>query len=123
MRLAHITVKKVEDYLKTSQTILIPVGSIENHGKHMPLGTDWFIPDAIVRLVEKNSPVMIAPSIPDGATDIIYGFTGTITIGTDGLTMLLTKITDSLYRYGFRKFIILNGHGGNQKGEGEHQRA
>ncbi len=115
MRLAHITVKKVEDYLKTSQTILIPVGSIENHGKHMPLGTDWFIPDAIVRLVEKNSPVMIAPSIPYGATDNIYGFPGTITIGTDGLTMLLTKITDSLYRYGFRKFIILNGHGGNQK--------
>lgn len=115
MRLANVTCKKVEEYLTRSQTVVIPVGSIENHGKHMPLGTDTLIPDKIVELLEEKSGVMIAPTIPYGATNTIMGCTGTITLGTDGLVMILTKVTDSLFRYGFRKFVILNGHGGNNK--------
>lgn len=115
MRLANITGKKVEEYLERSQTVVIPVGSIENHGKHMPLGTDTLIPDRIIELLEEKSDVMIAPTVPYGATDIIMGCPGTVTLGTDGLTLVLTRITDSLYRYGFRKFVILNGHGGNNK--------
>lgn len=81
----------------------------------MPLGTDTLIPDKIVELLEEKSGVMIAPTIPYGATNTIMGCTGTITLGTDGLVMILTKVTDSLFRYGFRKFVILNGHGGNNK--------
>ena len=115
MRLANVTGKKVEEYLERSQTVLIPVGSIENHGRHMALGTDTLIPDRIVELLEEKSDVLIAPTIPYGSTDTIDGCIGTITIGTDGLTLILTKIVDSLYRYGFRRFIILNGHGGNCK--------
>lgn len=69
--------------------------------------------DRIAELLEEKCDVMIAPTIPYGATNTIYGCPGTITIGTDGLIMLLTKVCDCLYRYGFRKFIILNGHGGN----------
>ncbi len=115
MRLTNITGKKVEEYLKKSQTVLICVGSIENHGQHMPLGTDTLIPDRIVELFEDKCDVLVAPTIPYGATDSIYGCPGTVTIGTDGLTLILSKVCDSLYRYGFRKFIILNGHGGNVK--------
>lgn len=115
MRLSHITGKQVEEYLERSKTILIPVGSIENHGKHMPLGTDTLIPDKIVQLFEKTCDVMVAPTIPYGATDSIYGCPGTVTLGTDGLVLVLSKVCDSLYRYGFRRFIILNGHGGNIK--------
>ena len=83
--------------------------------KRQPLGTDTLIPDKIVELLEEKSGVMIAPTIPYGATNTIMGCTGTITLGTDGLVMILTKVTDSLFRYGFRKFVILNGHGGNNK--------
>ena len=115
MRLANVTGRAVEEYLKSSQTVLIPVGSVENHGMHMALGTDTLIPDRIANLLEKKSGVMIAPTIPYGSTDNIYGCTGTVTIGTDGLALILDRITDSLFRYGFRRFIILNGHGGNSK--------
>ena len=115
MRLERVTGKKAEEYLESSKTILIPVGSIENHGKHMPLGTDLLIPNRIVELLEEKSGVMIAPAIPYGATDTIYGFPGTVTIGTDGLALVLERVCESLYRYGFRKFVILNGHGGNNK--------
>lgn len=115
MRLANCTCEKVSAYLSHSKTIVLVVGSTENHGKHMPLGTDTMIPDKIAALLEEKSDVMIAPTMPYGAADSLVGFPGTISLGVDGLLMVLTKITDCLYGYGFRKFVIINGHGGNVK--------
>lgn len=114
MYLSKMNYLEVEEYLKTSDTIVIPVGSIENHGKHMPLGTDSFIPDELARLLDQRSDLLIAPAVNYGATESLMGFAGTVSIGTEGLIMLLRKICDQFYRYGFRHFIILNGHGGNR---------
>ena len=113
MYLARMNYREVEKYLKTSDTILIPVGSLENHGLHMPLGTDALIPDEIARLMDERSPILIAPTINYGATDDLCGFAGTVSIGTEGLIALLRAVCDQLYGYGFRRFLILNGHGGN----------
>lgn len=115
MRLANCTCAKVEEYLRHSKTIVIGVGSIENHGRHMPLGTDTMIPDKILELLEERSGVMIAPTVPYGAADSLAGFPGTVSLGVDGLFRLLSGITDSLYAHGFRRFVLLNGHGGNAK--------
>ncbi|MEE3487375.1 MAG: creatininase family protein [Bulleidia sp.] len=115
MRLERITYGKVQEYLKHSDMIVIPVGSTENHGKHMPLGTDTLIPNRIIELLEEKNDVLVAPTIPYGATDYLTGFPGTVSIGVDGLTMILNRVTECLRRYGFRKFVILNGHGGNNK--------
>lgn len=113
MYLAKMNYREVEEYLKTSDAVLIPVGSLENHGLHLPLGTDFLIPDEIARLINARSGLLIAPTVNYGATDDLCGFPGTISIGTEGLIALLTAICDQLYRYGFRHFLILNGHGGN----------
>lgn len=113
MYLSKMNYHQVEEYLKTSDTILIPVGSLENHGLHLPLGTDTLIPDHIARLLDARAPLLIAPTVNYGATDDLCGFAGTVSIGTEGLIHLLRAICDQLYRYGFRHFLILNGHGGN----------
>ena len=113
MFLARMNYLQVEEYLKTSDAIVIPVGSVENHGLHMPLGTDFLIPDEIARLLDERSPLLIAPTINYGATDDLTGFAGTVSIGTEGLIALLRAVCDQLYQYGFRHFLILNGHGGN----------
>ncbi|MBR3872661.1 MAG: creatininase family protein [Clostridia bacterium] len=113
MFLARMNYLQVEEYLKTSDAIVIPVGSLENHGLHMPLGTDFLIPDEIARLLDERSPLLIAPTINYGATDDLTGFAGTVSIGTEGLIALLRAVCDQLYQYGFRHFLILNGHGGN----------
>ena len=113
MFLAKMNYLEVEEYLKKSDTIVIPVGSLENHGKHMPLGTDTMIPDKIAELLDEKSDLLIAPTINYGATDDLVGFPGTISLGTEGLISLLRTICDQFYRYGFRHFMILNGHGGN----------
>jgi len=113
MFLSRMNYREVEAYLKTRDTIVIPVGSLENHGLHMPLGTDTLIPDEIARLLDGRSNLLIAPTVNYGATDDLTGFPGTVSIGTEGLICLLRAICDSLYDYGFRHFMILNGHGGN----------
>lgn len=113
MFLAKMNYLEVEEYLKKSDTIVIPVGSLENHGKHMPLGTDTMIPDKIAELLDQRTDLLIAPTINYGATDDLVGFAGTVSLGTEGLIALLRTICDQLYRYGFRHFMILNGHGGN----------
>ena len=113
MYLAKMNYREVEEYLKTSDAVLIPVGSLENHGLHLPLGTDFLIPDEIARRIGEKSNLLIAPTVNHGATDDLCGFAGTVSIGTEGLIDLLKRICDGLYRYGFRHFLILNGHGGN----------
>ena len=115
MFLEHMNYPEVEEYLKKCDLVIIPVGSLENHGKHMPLGTDTLIPHRIAELICERSEYVIAPTIPYGATDDLTGFAGTVSLGVDGLTWLLGRVVDQLYRYGFRRFIILNGHGGNCK--------
>ena len=92
MYLAHMNHREVAEYLKTSDTILIPVGSLENHGLHLPLGTDFLIPDEIARLINEKSPILIAPTLNYGATDDLAGFPGTVSIGTEGLIALLKSI-------------------------------
>lgn len=113
MFLSHMNYLEVENYLKTSDAIVIPVGSLENHGLHLPLGTDTLIPDKIAQLLNERSDILIAPTINYGATDDLVGFPGTVSIGTERLIHLLRAICDQLYNYGFRHFLVLNGHGGN----------
>lgn len=113
MFLSHMNYLEVENYLRSSDAVLIPVGSLENHGLHLPLGTDTLIPDRITQLISERSGILIAPTINYGATDDLSGFPGTVSIGTEGLIHLLRAVCDQLFHYGFRHFLILNGHGGN----------
>lgn len=113
MFLSHMNYIEVENYLRSSDAVLIPVGSLENHGLHLPLGTDTLIPDRIAQLISERSGILIAPTINYGATDDLSGFPGTVSIGVEGLIHLLRAVCDQLFHYGFRHFLILNGHGGN----------
>lgn len=113
MRLEHSSWLQVQEYFKKHDLVIIPTGSIENHGSHMALGTDMLVPDYIAGELDKRLEALFTPAIPFGAADLHYTFPGTLSIGVDGLYMILSKICDDLYRYGARRFIFLNGHGGN----------
>lgn len=115
MRLANITWPKAEKYFKESDMVLIPIGSIECHGRHIPLGTDVLIPEKITDLIEEKSNILIAPMIPFGACQSLAPFPGTIHIDGEVLYLYVKQIVDSLYRHGARKILFLNGHGGNIK--------
>jgi creatinine amidohydrolase len=114
--LANVTWPQAEEYFTKSDMVIIPIGSIECHGRHMPLGTDTMIPDKILELVEQQTNrIMIIPTIPYGACESLWPFPGTINLGTDMLYQLVKQIVMNLKRHGARKFLVLNGHGGNIK--------
>ena len=115
MRLENMTWPKVQEYFKKNDTVVIGVGSIESHGRHMPLGTDTLIPDNLLEKIEEKCDVMICPTVPYGATESLCEYPGTINLGSDVLYQVLHAVTENLFRDGARHFVILNGHGGNVK--------
>ena len=115
MRLANLTWPKAQEYFEKNDMVLISIGSIECHGRHMPLGTDTLIPDFLLEKIEQKSDVLIAPTIPYGACQCLAPYPGTIDIDNEVLYQFCRQIFLSLYRHGARKFVFLNGHGGNMK--------
>ncbi len=117
MFLDQMNYLEVEEYLKHHDSIIIVTGSTENHGKHMPLGTDTMIPTKIAKLIDERmgKDIVIAPPLPYGSTSDLMGFAGTLSIGPELLIQVLDKLCGQLIEYGFKHFIILNGHGGNSK--------
>ncbi len=113
MRLENISWVKAEQYFKTNDTVMLPMGSIECHGRHLPLGTDFLIPQKLVTLIEQKSDVLIAPALPYGCCDTLADFPGTVSLGHDVLFDVLMKITTGLASHGARRIVVLNGHGGN----------
>ncbi|TWH78158.1 MULTISPECIES: creatininase family protein [Sedimentibacter] len=115
MRLSNLTWPKAKKYFDENDMVIIAIGSIECHGRHLPLGTDTLIPDKILELIEEKSDVLIAPTIPYGACQSLEDYPGTINIDNEVLYQFLYSVIDNLYRHGARKLLILNGHGGNIK--------
>ena len=115
MRLANITWPRAQKYFEENDMVIVSIGSIECHGRHMPLGTDTLIPDRLLELIEEKSDVLIAPTIPYGACECLEPHPGTINLGTELLYNLLYKVVENLYNHGARKILVLNGHGGNIK--------
>lgn len=113
MRLQNINWVKAEEYFKNNDTAILSVGSIESHGKHAALGTDFLIPCKILDLIEEKDDTLILPTLPFGNADFMTGYVGSISIGGDLLTETFVRIMKRLYEFGVRRFIILNGHGGN----------
>lgn len=96
-------------------TLLIPLGSTEQHGPHLPLDTDTRIAFAIARRVAgQREDVMVAPALAYGASGEHAGFAGTMSIGTDALRLVLVELVRSLGSEVART-VLVNGHGGNHQ--------
>jgi creatinine amidohydrolase len=116
--LTEMSGQEVQAALTRTKAILIPVGATEDHGPHLPLGTDCMEAREICRrtalcLEENSCPVVIGPVIPFGTSSFHMAFPGTVSITSRTLTMLLHEVCMSLYRGGFRDFILIHGHDGN----------
>lgn len=96
--------------------ILQPVGAIEQHGPHLPLIVDAAISMAVLgkalEQVEPDIPVYVLPPLYYGKSNEHWHFPGTITLSAQTLIATLMEVGQSIYRAGFRKFALVNGHGG-----------
>ena len=113
MYLGRMTTLEAKKAFEKDPVIVIPVGSTEVHGTQSALGTDYMVPSWIADKIADMDNVIIAPTMPYGVCPYHLSFAGTINIGYEGLYMVLHGIVDSLMSQGARRFLVLNGHGGN----------
>jgi creatinine amidohydrolase len=101
--------------LPASPTVLVPLGSTEQHGPHLPLHTDTTIATAVAQAAAVRlrwDAVLVAPAVAYGASGEHQDFPGTMSIGTEALQFLLVELVRSLSRWA-GQIVIVNGHGGN----------
>ena len=113
MKLQRMTWPQVQKYFDTNDTVIIGVGSCENHGMHMPLGTDALVPEKLISMIEERIQVLCAPVVPFGSCEYFTDFPGTVSLGDEVLYQVLSRIAEGLYRAGGRHNAIMNGHDGN----------
>jgi creatinine amidohydrolase len=100
--------------------VLIPTGSLEQHGPHLPLFTDSLIATAVSEAVERNLPdqVLLTPTLWLGASGHHLKFPGTLSADFETYMGAIESVVESLIPHGFTKFFIINGHGGNTEPNG-----
>ena len=96
-----------------SPLVVVPLGSLEQHGYHLPLGTDTAVAVAVAEAATPRlDGALLAPALAYGASGEHEGFPGTVSLGTEALTALLVEYGRSACRWAGR-VLIVNGHGGN----------
>ncbi|MCQ9163997.1 creatininase family protein [Arthrobacter sp. STN4] len=98
--------------------VMLPVGSTEQHGEHLPTGVDLFLAaEACLRaaaiLEEAGMPVVCAPGLPWGLSEHHMAFGGTLTLPLTTYYALIRDVCASIQRSGFQRIVVVNGHGGN----------
>jgi creatinine amidohydrolase len=93
---------------------VVPFGSVEAHGGHLPLGCDALLADIVAAEVALRIDAIVAPTVRVGYAADHVAETGTVTIAHETLTQVAVQIGQSLFSHGFRRLILVSTHGGNQ---------
>ncbi|PCD79530.1 creatininase [Acetobacter orleanensis] len=115
--MAHLTASEMREAVARSPVILLPLGSFEDQGPHMPMG-DYLLADAMAEKIARQAAAAgyetyIAPVLPFGGTDYFGYMPGGIALSQTTVQAVLQDMLHSLLRHGLTRLIILNGHGGN----------
>ena len=113
MILEEMTMTEFEKGLKKTKTVIIPVGTVEEHGPHLPLSTDTLQAMELAKRVAQRMNVFIAPPLHYGFCRSTRCHPGTISVSTGALRAMVRDIVRSLHLQGLRSFVILSGHAGS----------
>ncbi len=112
--LPHMTWPEVQDLLTRTDMVIIPIASLEQHGPQLPIGTDYLNGLERAKLIAQRTEVLVAPILLVGQSPYHLGFPGSITLPAETIERVYFEAAQSLIHHGFRRFLLLNSHGGNQ---------
>jgi len=114
VRLDELTYPQVRRLLdEGTDTLLWPVGTLEAHGRHSPIGTDSFCAEGIACRLGERTGWPVAPTLGYGVTTGLVAYPGGVRIDKELYGRLVRTILENFLRIGFRRVVIINGHGGN----------
>jgi len=115
--LKEVTSSQMANLDKKQLLVVWPIASLEQHGPHLPLGTDLIVIESVAERVRgrlgNRLPLAFGPSIPLGMSSEHLGFPGTVSLGPTAFIRLVDDIAASLASHGIKHLLFLNGHGGN----------
>lgn len=112
--LQEMTWTGVRDYLKSNDMVIVPLGSTEQHGPHMPLGTDYYEATGMSKMISERTGVVVAPVLLSGYSEYHSGFAGSLSLKPETMEQVLFETAQWLIKYGFRRIMFFNYHGGNR---------
>lgn len=114
MKFSELTSPEIAELDREATVVVIPIAAVEQHGPHLPTGTDTIICTALAEAIEEQRPeILLLPTMWLGASAHHLRFGATLDSALPHYIEMLTDIVNSLTGDGFRRFILLNGHGGN----------
>ena len=114
-RYEKLTWPEINDAVELDKVCIVPCGAVEQHGPHLPLDVDLVCPTAIANGAGRNIPdkMLVLPMVAYGYTGHVMDFPGTINNDFEHFMHHVLDITKSLAYHGFKKIVLLNGHGSN----------
>jgi creatinine amidohydrolase len=111
--LENITMSEFKKYLRQTKTIVFPFGTIEEHGRHLPLNTDSLIIQEALKKVTMRKRFFLAPIVYYGVCTTTKDHMGTISITSETLRRLSFDLVTEAYKKGLSNFLLISGHGGS----------
>ena len=99
-----------------ANTVILPLGATEQHGPHLPIGTDAFRASALAAQLSESLPdALVAPTLPVGCSDEHRGFAGLLSLDQDTLSSVIVDCARRMVDWGVRRLVVLSAHGGNAR--------
>ena len=107
-----MTWKEIEAAFHENPVVILPLGSMEVHGPHSPVG-DFIAAEIVATRAAEQTGAYVVPVVPFGDSEYFRGFPGTISVRHDTLMSWVSDVCESLFEHGVKKLLFLNGHAGN----------
>jgi len=98
--------------MRSDPVVILPIGSMEEHGAHLPLGSDTFEIDFVIERMSEKLDCVVLPTLNYGNCGSTYNFPGTISVSFDSLRAFITDILEEVIRHGGMRILVISGHAG-----------